>query len=164
MWTSPLGVTIDLSTGLRHTAFPGVRETILKPVVSQGILPPHTHWEIRSMSWPGKTRLTSVLRLAIGVTRPQPQIKLVDIAVALEASVAAIGQAVDIASVRCEGNLISRITSLCDRGQRAVNFTDLTARLSLSALVGGNPQGRLSLAWDPSITCSDKGQPFTGHI
>ena len=74
--------------------------------------------------------MASVWRFAIGVTRSQPQIQIVDIAVALEAGVAAIGQAVDIASVRCEGNLVPCITRLCDRGQRAVHLADLATRLS----------------------------------
>ena len=143
MWTSPLGVTIGLGVGLRHTPFPCVRNSILRPVESSGILNLHAHQEVRSESLPGKTRLTSVLGVAIGITRFQPQVKLKYVAVTFEPSVTPIGEAVNISSIRGEGDVVSSIHDLRHRHQRPAHITNLAVRHSLPAPIGRDVQDLL---------------------
>ena len=97
-----------------------------------GTLCPRIFQENRSASPPGKTRL---LYVTVCVFRIQPQIQLVDVAVAFEASVASVDEAVDIASIRGKDDMVSSITCLCDGGQRTIDLSNLDTCLARSAFV-----------------------------
>ena len=112
------------------------------------------------MSPPGKTRL---LYVTVCVFRIHPQIQLVDVAVAFEASVASVDEAVDIASIRGKDDLISGITCLRDGGQGTIDLSNLDTCFARSAFICGDRQDLLSLVWDPSVPGSNEGLSFTRH-